>query len=113
VLVLCLGAAIAVAAPAGASAASVFCKTNVETCPKESIWPLGTEFTAATKETNIFFETAFTRQACAESSLKAKSESTNGSGNLVGKLSSLTFGKCTAEIGSCKGGGSPQPALGC
>jgi hypothetical protein len=98
-----------------AGATSVLCKKNVATCPAESIWPSGSEFTVATKAMNVFFETApstagpvTNSQRCSEASSTIVTEGTI-LGNVYGTWRNLSFAKCTAETisgiyGVCGGG---------
>jgi hypothetical protein len=110
-----LAVALLAASAASAGATSVLCKKNVATCPAESIWPTGSEFTVATKALNVFFETApstgqpvTNKQRCSEASSSIVTEGTT-SGNVFGTWRNLTFAKCAAETisgiyGVCGGG---------
>jgi hypothetical protein len=97
-LVALLGAA---ASPAGAT--SVLCKKNVSTCPAESVWPIGSEFSVATKSVYTVFEMQANRQRCGEASSSIVTEGTTG-GDVYGTWRNLTFAKCEIDkLGYCAG----------
>jgi hypothetical protein len=88
---------------APASAATVFCKTNVETCSAENTYPLGSEFSFSTSGTTVILETVASKFKCPSSTIGMKSEKSEG-GPLLGEVTSVTFGKCSVEagFGECK-----------
>jgi hypothetical protein len=90
-------------AVASASASTALCESNVELCPAEDVYPIGTTFSAsATAESGLRLTTAFTTQECANSTLKWKTtETSEPSGNLVGQVQSLSFEGCTPGNSSC------------
>jgi hypothetical protein len=76
---------------------------NVATCPAESIWPTGTEFSVATKSVYTVFEMAGNRQRCSEASSSIVTEGTT-EGNVYGTWRNLSFGKCEIDkLGYCAG----------
>jgi hypothetical protein len=97
-----------------AGATSVLCKKNVSTCPAESVWPIGSEFSVATKATYVYFETSpsstepvTNKQACSEASSSIVTEGST-LGNVYGTWRNLSFAKCAAEtlggkLGVCAG----------
>jgi hypothetical protein len=103
VLIVC-GAAIAFALPATASAATVFCKTDAETCSKENTYAIGSEFSFSLNGTTAILETIAAKHKCKQGAIGMKSEKAAESGALLGKVTSLTFGECTVEVGfgECK-----------
>lgn len=115
---------------ASASAATVFCETNVETCSAENTYPVGSEFSFSTSGTTVILETVASKFKCPNATIGMKSEGSEG-GPLLGKVTSVTFGKCSVEagFGECKslevrnlpwsakwiagtGGGEDQMSLG-
>lgn len=88
---------------ASASAATVFCKANVETCSAENMYPVGSEFSFSTSGTTVTFETVASKFKCASATIGMKSEGSEG-GPLLGEVTSMTFGKCSVEtgFGECK-----------
>lgn len=97
----CVVALGAWAAPV--SAATVFCKANVETCSAENTYAVGSEFSFSTSGTTVVFETVAAKHKCEKATIGIGTEGSEG-GTLFGKLTSMTFGKCSAEagFGECK-----------
>jgi hypothetical protein len=86
-----------------AAAATVFCKENVETCPKESVYALGTSYTASSKTLYTRISTTFPWRVidCEGATLKWKTTETTGLGVLKGSVESLTFGACSEQEEAC------------
>jgi hypothetical protein len=99
-LAVCIGVLGVGAAPASAT---VFCKTNVETCSAENTYPLGTAFSFSASGTTVILETIAMKQKCKEATMGMKTESSEP-GHLRGSLTSVTFGSCSVEtgFGECK-----------
>jgi hypothetical protein len=99
-LVICL---LAFGAFAASASATVFCKTNVETCSAENTYPWGSAFSFATSGTTVVFETVAATHKCKKAAMGMKTESTGG-GAVLGQVTSMTFGECSAEtgFGECK-----------
>jgi hypothetical protein len=95
-LIACVIALGAWAVPA--SAATVFCKTNVETCSAENTYPVGSEFSFSASGTTVVFETVASRQECEKAAIGMKTEGSKG-GVLLGEVTSVTVGKCSVEAG--------------
>jgi hypothetical protein len=88
---------------ASAGATSVLCKKNVATCPAESIWPTGSEFTVATKSVYTIIEMQANRQRCGEAASSIVTEGTTG-GDVYGTWRNLSFSKCEIDkLGYCAG----------
>lgn len=87
-----------------ASAATVFCKTNVTTCSKENTYPLKTEVVGGLTEGIV---TTFTMpigwmQSCPESTIKVISEEQTAE-QLIGRITALNFSGCESDEGPCVG----------
>ena len=99
-LIACAVAAGVCAAPASAT---VFCKTNVETCSAENTYAVGSEFSFSTSGTSVVFETVAVKHKCKKATMGMKTESSEA-GLLFGAVTNMTFGECSLEgsgFGEC------------
>jgi len=85
-----------------ASAATVFCKEFVETCPKESVYPISTNYSASVEAGKVTLITSqFSKKQCTGSAFEWTTTETTEEGTLVGSVGKVTFsgcsGGCTVE----------------
>lgn len=96
-------ASIACLQAGAASAATVFCDENVESCPKESIYPIGTSYTADSNGLYTRISTAFPFHVidCETATMKWKTTETTGTGVLKGSVESVLIGSCVEKEKKC------------